>query len=75
MNPGKGWRVDSTTPQQVEEQLSRIGRIIDAWGKNIAVQVQYCPECEDIIEKKTQRGRCVYAWPCGCFLYRGSTKT
>lgn len=30
-----------------------------------------CPHCHQPIEKKEQRGRCVYALPCGHRLYQG----
>jgi hypothetical protein len=34
-----------------------------------------CPQCRGPIEREVQRGRCVYAEPCGCRLGQGVARS
>jgi wobble nucleotide-excising tRNase len=39
-----------------------------------ALKGQTCPFCQTAITRRVQRGRCVYAHPCGCRLYQGRVR-
>lgn len=63
--PDHGVRTDEEIAErkrQSEEAFVRYVTLLDA-GK--------CPECETVVTKRKQVGRCVYAEPCGHRLYQG----
>lgn len=57
------------TPEEKKAELDEIGKMAQQFFESLGNDI--CPYCGEPIKHKEQVGRCVYAYPCGCRLYRG----